>query len=186
MVAGLLFSGGVSVGWAQYLHRSATQVRYVAGSSAWWQHGLVALAAAAVLGVVWLRRRSGRTGWHVLLAPLGKSAAARISLLFRQALWHPAGFGRALLATPLLALFMFGFFRAGEQVTGGLDPNFTVNAWGGPTYIGAMACHYLDLLVLMAAVAWLLGRLLPRLRPDADRADSCQETRAAEAPRTLA
>jgi hypothetical protein len=38
--------------------------------------------------------------------------------------------------------------------------NFTVNAWGGPTYLGAMVCHYLDLLVLMAAAAWLLDEIL--------------------------
>lgn len=34
-------------------------------------------------------------------------------------------------------------------------------AEGGPTYAGAMACHYLDLLLLAAAAAWLLGRILP-------------------------
>jgi hypothetical protein len=55
---------------------------------------------------------------------------------------------------------LYGFYRAGEQVTGGLDPNFTVNSWGGPTYAGAMACHYLDLLVLMGAAAWLLHLIL--------------------------
>ncbi|MDR2986631.1 MAG: hypothetical protein LBV34_17515, partial [Nocardiopsaceae bacterium] len=53
-------------------------------------------------------------------------------------------------------------FRAGYQVTSGLDPNNTVNAWGGPTYIGAMACHYLDGFVIAAGCAWLLHMLLPR------------------------
>ena len=57
---------------------------------------------------------------------------------------------------------MFGFFRAGYQVTSGLDPNSTVNAWGGPTYIGAMACHYLDIFVVMTGCAWLLDRLMAR------------------------
>jgi hypothetical protein len=46
-------------------------------------------------------------------------------------------------------------------VTGGLDPNFTVNAWGGPSYAGAMACHYLDLFLLAAGAAWLMDRILP-------------------------
>ncbi|MGV7591783.1 hypothetical protein PJI74_29830, partial [Mycobacterium kansasii] len=54
---------------------------------------------------------------------------------------------RLLLAAPLLFLLVFAAFRAGVQVLAGLDPNFTVNAWGGPTYLGAMACHYLDLAV---------------------------------------
>ena len=38
--------------------------------------------------------------------------------------------------------------------------NFTVNACGGPTYLGAMGAHYLDLLVLMGAAAWLLHLIL--------------------------
>jgi hypothetical protein len=43
----------------------------------------------------------------------------------------------------------------------GLDPNFTVNAWGGPGYACAMACHYLDLFLLAAGAAWLMDRILP-------------------------
>ena len=46
-------------------------------------------------------------------------------------------------------------------MTGGLDPNFTVNAWGGPSYAGALACHYLDLFLLAAGAAWLMDRILP-------------------------
>ncbi len=164
VVAGLLFTGGVSIGWLSYLHRSATPVRHVPGSNAWWQHAAVAVMAIAVLAVIWLGRRSGRIGPRVLVAPLSRSAADRISLLYGRGLWRPAGLGRALLASPLLLLFMYGFFRAGYQVSSGLDPNSTVNAWGGPTYLGAMACHYLDIFVIMAVIAVLLDRLLPRSR----------------------
>ena len=52
--------------------------------------------------------------------------------------------------------------RAGARVLGGLDPNFTVNAWGGPTYLGAMTCHYLDCALICAASAWLASRILLR------------------------
>ena len=45
-------------------------------------------------------------------------------------------------------------------MTGGLDPNFTVNAWGGPSYLGAMTCHYLDLVLMIAVAAWLLSKIL--------------------------
>jgi hypothetical protein len=51
-------------------------------------------------------------------------------------------------------------FAALAQLTGGLDPNFTVNAWGGPSYAGAMACHYLDLFLLAVGAAWLIDRIL--------------------------
>jgi hypothetical protein len=72
---------------------------------------------------------------------------------------HP-GFAHTLVALPPAGLFLYCFWRAGIQITAGLDPNSTVNAWGGPTYLGAMACHYLDCCVLMAAAAWLLDRIL--------------------------
>ena len=75
--------------------------------------------------------------------------------------------GCALLAVLPAAVFLYFFYRDGEQVIGGLDPNFTVNAWGGPTYIGAMACHYIGGLVLMGAAAWLLDRILLPGQPTA-------------------
>jgi hypothetical protein len=39
--------------------------------------------------------------------------------------------------------------------------NFTVNARGGPSYAGALACHYLDLFLVAAGPAWLIDRILP-------------------------
>jgi hypothetical protein len=162
VIAELLFTGGVCIGWLNYLHRSATPLRHMPGSNSWWQHAIVAAVAAAILGGIWLARSRGRIRGLVLVAPLSRSAARRVSLLFGQALRRPVSFCRALLATPLLLVFVFGFYRAGYQVTSGLDPNSTVNAWGGPTYIGAMACHYLDIFVVMAGCAWLLHMLMPR------------------------
>ena len=72
----------------------------------------------------------------------------------RQVSWRSAA------ALPPLAVIGYSFWRVGEQVTGGLDPNFTVNAWGGPTYLGAMACHYLDAALIIAVSAWLLDKIL--------------------------
>jgi hypothetical protein len=69
--------------------------------------------------------------------------------------------GQYSRAKSAAALFLFCFWRAGVQVTRVLDPNFTVNAWGGPSYAGVMACHYLDLFLLAASAAWLMDRILP-------------------------
>jgi hypothetical protein len=74
----------------------------------------------------------------------------------RQASWRIAA------AIPLLAVIGYCCWRVGEQVTAGLDPNFTANAWGGPTYLGAMACHYLDAALIIAASSWLLDKILPQ------------------------
>jgi hypothetical protein len=162
VLAVAFFALGVIAGLFSYLSRSPVPERFVPGSSAWLQHLALALAACAALGYARWRhqRRFGpRSGRLWLLAPLGKPAARRVARTL-GALRSPSGLGRALLVLPPAALFLYFFARDGEQVLGGLDPNFTVNAWGGPSYLGAMACHYLDGFVLMAVAAWLLDRIL--------------------------
>ena len=162
ILAAALFAAGMIFGLFSYLHRSSIRETFIPGSSAWWQQLAVAGVASAAFGYGWWRhqRRFGpHSGRLWLLAPLGKPAARRVAQTL-GALRSPSGLGRALLAMLPAAVFLYFFYRNGEQVIGGLDPNFTVNAWGGPTYIGAMACHYLDGLVLMGAAAWLLDRLL--------------------------
>jgi len=155
--AACLAAAGIGVGLVTYLHRSPIREAHVAGTSAWVQQLILAIAAGVLYGVARWRhdRRFGRgAGRLLLLAPLGRSAAARLGATMRQPTWRSAA------ALPLLALIAYGFWRIGDQVTGGLDPNFTVNAWGGPTYPGAMACHYLDVALGMAVSAWLLDKVL--------------------------
>jgi hypothetical protein len=156
-LAAAVFAGGAVSGLITYLHRSPVRVKFVPGTSAWWQHLGVAVAVGLLLALgQWQhRRRFGRSSGRLwLLAPLGRAAARRVA---RTASGAP---GRALLALPPAVLFSYGFWRAGAQVIGGLDPNSTMNAWGGPTYLGAMACHYLDGLALMGLAAWLIDKIL--------------------------
>jgi len=148
---------GVATGFARYLQRSPVEEAHVPGTSAWVQHFIVAVIACALYSMArWQRhRRFGRgTGRLLLLAPLGRSAAARLRATMRQASWRSA----AALAP--LTVIAYSFWRVGEQVTSGLDPNFTVNAWGGPTYLGAMACHYLDAGLIIGVSALLLDKIL--------------------------
>ncbi len=162
-LAGSAFVSGVSYGIFEFLQRSPIRQEHVAGTAAWGQQLAVALATIVVLSVAHARHRrrfgpgSGRL-W--LLAPLGTQAARRVARALGLR-GESAGPIRLLLAFPAAALFLFCFWRAGVQVTGSLDPNFTVNAWGGPSYAGAMACHYLDLFLLAAGAAWLIDRILP-------------------------
>jgi hypothetical protein len=147
---------GIGTGYLAFLHRSPMREAHVPGSSAWPEQLITAVAACVLYAVARRRRRRfGRNnGRLLLLAPLGKSAATRLMATTRQASW------RSVVALPLLALIGYNFWRCGWQVTNGLDPNFTVNAWGGPTYLGAMACHYLDGALLIAASARLLDKIL--------------------------
>ena len=148
---------GIATGFIRYLDRSPIRESSAPGTSAWGQQLAVAAVACALYGVARWRhgRRFGRSsGRLLLLAPLSRSAATRLMTTMRRVSWRSAA------ALPPLALIGYNCWRAGDQVTAGLDPNFTVNAWGGPTYLGAMACHYLDCLLIMAACAWLLDRIL--------------------------
>jgi hypothetical protein len=163
VLAAAAFAGGAAAGYIAYLDRSPVLQKHVPGTAAWPQQLVVAALAGAVLRYAYWRhhRSPGRPGqppW--LLSPLGRPAARRLARTIRTGRGGPAGSGRAVLALALAGLFLYGYYRAGEQVTAGLDPNFTVNAWGGPTYLGAMAAHYLDLLVLVGAAAWLLHLIL--------------------------
>jgi|ERR1700722_15288961 hypothetical protein len=152
-------AAGVATGFIGYLDRSPIRESAAPGASAWGQQLAVAAVACALYGVARWRhnRRFGRgSGRLLLLAPLGRDAAARLTAAARQASWRIAA------AIPLLALIGYCCWRVGEQVTAGLDPNFTANAWGGPSYLGAMACHYLDIALIIGASGWLLDKLLPQ------------------------
>jgi hypothetical protein len=162
-LVGSAFVSGVMYGLLEFLQRSPIRREHVAGSAAWGQQLALAAGAIVILSAAQARhrRRFGpRSGRLWLLAPLGRHAARRVAraLGFGSAAAQPA---RLLLTLPAAALFLFCFWRAGVQVTGGLDSNFTVNAWGGPSYAGALACHYLDLFLLAGGAAWLMDRILP-------------------------
>ena len=162
-LVGSAFSSGVIYGLLEFLQRSPIRQEHIPGSAAWGQHLALALATATFLSVAqWRRRRrfGPHSGRRWLLAPLGRHAERRVARAFGFGS-EAAQPGRALLALPAVALFLFCSWRAGIQVIGGLDPNFTVNAWGGPSYVGAMACHYLDLFLVAAGAAWLIDRILP-------------------------
>jgi len=73
---------------------------------------------------------------------------------------------RALPMALLVLVLLYAPYRMGAQVIGGLDPNSTVNAWGGPTHAGALLAHWLDCTIGFYVAAFLLGRLLVRPHDD--------------------
>src|SRR5262245_42832267 len=127
---------GVTEGAVQYARRSPVIARHVAGTNAITINVVLAITtAAAVIGIQarrpgWPGRR-GRSPWT---APFSASGLARLSRTIRFA----RGLSLRNLATvtvtvPLVLVLLYQPFRMGAQVTGGLDPSATVNAWGGPT-----------------------------------------------------
>jgi hypothetical protein len=161
-----LAAAGIATGLIRYMQRSPIREAHVPGTSAWVPQLIAAAVACALYGVARWRhdRRFGRgSGRLLLLAPLGRSAASRLRATTRPLSW------RSLAGVPPLTAIAYCCWRAGEQVTGGLDPNFTVNAWGGPTYLGAMACHYLDMTLIIGVSAWLLDLILLPATANTDR-----------------
>lgn len=150
---------GVVIGGLSYLNRSPEHNTHVAGTAAVVPHILLFLLTAALTTVV-VRRRGIDSFLLLLLAPVSRTAAQRLVRTLRSILTHPTALLRLLLSILPIVLLVYSPFRIGVQVLGGLDPNFTANAWGGPTYLGAMAFHYFDGALLMAAAAALLNVLL--------------------------
>jgi len=139
-------------------------------------HVLLALLVAAVL-VVEGRSHPGRVrrflawpftveGWRALVL-----ATIAIPLAFGRLLSGLApgrarrdggvGLPAAIVLLAAVAAVCYVPFRSGVQVLAGLDPNFTGDAWGGPSYLGAALAHWLDGLLifyLAAAVVRVLSR----------------------------
>ncbi|MFE9577583.1 hypothetical protein ACFYO1_14425 [Nocardia sp. NPDC006044] len=158
-IAAISLTAGIVTGGLSFLDRSPEHENHVDGTAAWGIHVLL-LAATIVLALVVLRRRGAAAFLAMLLSPLSTTAARRLARTFRSILNHPTALLRLIFGFVPIVLLVYSPFRVGLQILGGLDPNFTANAWGGPTYLGAMACHYLDAVLLMAAAVFLLDRLL--------------------------
>jgi hypothetical protein len=158
-----LFLAGIAEGAVEYAHRSPRMERHVPGTDASTVHVLLAVAAAAAAISIQARRSRrpalrGRSPWA---APFSASALARLRRTIRAARMPSIpNLARVIAAVPLVLVLLYTPFRMGQQITGGLDPNATVNAWGGPTYLGALLAHWLDGIVGFYVAAFLLNRLL--------------------------
>jgi len=157
-----LFMTGMAEGGVEYSRRSPAIAKHIAGSNAITVHVVLALAAAAAVVAIQARRaqrpaQAGRSPWA---APFSANALKPLSRTIRLAAGPSLpNLARAIATTALVLALAFEPFRMGSQVTGGLDPNATVNAWGGPTYVGALLAHWLDCLVGFYTIAFLLSRL---------------------------
>jgi hypothetical protein len=82
----------------------------------------------------------------------GTDCARRAPRAVRNRSRGPCAAARRAVPLHILPMWHPGHRRRG--------PNGTVNAWGGPTYLGAIAFHYLDGILLIAAAGWLLDLIL--------------------------
>jgi len=163
-VFAVLLVAGADEGAAQYARRSPRIEQHVAGTNATTVHVVMAAAVAAVVIGIQVRRSrqpAAQRRSSPWAAPFSARAASRLRRTVRLAggLSLP-NLARAVAAVPLVLVLLYTPFRMGMQITGGLDPNQTVNAWGGPTYLGALLAHYLDAIIGFYAAASLLNLVL--------------------------
>jgi hypothetical protein len=160
----ILFLIGIAEGATEYIRRSHVIKPHAPGTNAITIHVALAIAAAAtVIGVqVWRSRHPARRGPSPWAAPFSANALARLSRTIRSAgSAPPQNMLRALAAMALLVVQAYWPVMMGQHLTGDLDPNRTVNAWGGPSYLGAVLAHWLDGIIAFYAVGLLLSWVLP-------------------------
>ena len=68
----------------------------------------------------------------------------------------PAG----IVLTVVAVLVWFTPLRAGLQVFAAFDSDFTRDAWGGPSYLGASLAHWMDGVVMFYAATALIKAVL--------------------------
>lgn len=153
--AAVIFGIGLISGVSTALTGDTESVTHLPDTNAWGVHlVLTGLTLAMILATWVVRRRTGRASTPLILAPIGARAARRLRRTARVA---PL---RMVPIVLLLAFTAYGLWRAGVQVFAGLDPGFVVNAWGGPSYLGAMYCHYLDIGLMITAALIVIHLLL--------------------------
>ncbi len=121
----------------------------------------LALAAVVIAGVAWASRCHRARLRRAIAWPLSADGAAAVaSASTLGALGRPTRRPRGSLAIRIVKtasgalgalVVWYSLWRAGFQVLGGLDPAFTSQAWGGPSYLGAGLAHWLDGIIGVAA-----------------------------------
>lgn len=161
LTCALLFVAGVVAGTFIYLQRSPVIQERVPGTNAIPLHIVLALVGVGLFIGLPRFRWAKQAPYSKWVAPFSRSGLDRFrqTILLRSGV-RPGKIVRAVLAGLLSILLLYNFFRAGEQVIEGLDPNAVINAWGGPGYLGALLAHYLDVLYLFYIEALLLNLVL--------------------------
>lgn len=94
--------------------------------------------------------------------PISADAGQRYATTFRHG---RRSFGDALrcVAAALLTLFIvYLVLRMGMQITAGRNREFTVNAWGGPSALGAFLVHGVDAVLGIGLLSALTRLVLHR------------------------
>lgn len=167
VICAVLFALGSLEGWMLYTQRSSEIEKHVIGTNAVFLHSILAVVLLGAVAIsIFYRKFAPNKPYIVWLAPFTKTAYERtkntIFLKNGRSSWQIV---KAILVGLLTILFLFNFFRGGMQITIALDPNATVNAWGGPGYWGASLAHWMDAIYLLYLEAGLIALITFSKKP---------------------
>lgn len=152
-----------------YTHRSSVLEKHVVGTNAWGVHILLALLLILAGVISWFYHRNApKKPYIVWLAPFTIQALERVkNTVFLKRGISAGNIIRGLIVAFLVFVMLFLFFRAGMQVIGSADPNWDINAWGGPTRIGASLAHWMDAFYFFYIGAGIAALLAVKGKPRA-------------------
>jgi hypothetical protein len=177
-------SSGAGVAVANTVHVVIALVVAAVAASAWRRDppGLRAWVRTPFTCPGWCRTVDGFLALPVGVAELALLAVGRRGTVARIEAWRDARLGtgprdlrrlgrRVAAGLPVgvvtLAAALVTFqavWRAGVQVFAAVDRDFTRDAWGGPTYLGASVAHWMDGVLLFAACSALIALAARRRR----------------------
>ena len=175
----VLFAIGTAVGLVQWINDTDTTTTRAGVAVANVVHCLIAAIVIAVVIVVhrrhpvrlrafvrspftaagWRNVRSATIALPRWLVDTGRTVSGRQSprpSFGRLLLGLPAG----MVLTVAAIIVWYTPLRAGLQVFAALDPDFTRDAWGGPSYLGASLAHWMDGVLMFYAATALIAALL--------------------------
>ncbi|MBL8121792.1 hypothetical protein JNM87_03515 [Candidatus Saccharibacteria bacterium] len=158
--AGVAFMG-VTTGVIMYLQRPAVTPPNDPANNAIALHLILAIGATITAVVIQMYRTRHRQS-NIWLAPFKQRAVRRVLATLRPRRASVAAIVRIPLMIVLLLLLLWEPYRGAAQPFAALSPATTVNAWGGPSYLGATFAHLLDGVVVFYVAAFLLHLVLVR------------------------
>lgn len=124
-------------------------------------HIIIAISVIVIVTVI-QTYRSRKHLPNVWKAPFTQKALRRFKATMIPRRFTITTIPRMILSFLTASIIVFAPFRIGEQIIGGLDKAATNNSWGGPSYAGSMAAHYMDMLILVYIAALILSWVMVR------------------------
>jgi hypothetical protein len=151
----LIALAGLYYGYYRYTHHSTPYVPDDPKNDAILVHIIIAICTVIAVAAIQIYRNRKQLP-NIWKAPFTQNALQRLKATMSL---KPFGFlsiPRAVVSFLMAFVILFAPFRMSEQIIGGLDQAQTNNAWGGPSYAGAMAAHYMDMLIIVYVCALIL------------------------------